>query len=283
MCIGAPKSGTTWLDKQLRGHPALWLPPIKEIHHFDCLGTTPWAFYHRFDKGIQFNLRRTASQCMSDLLTGKWNVSWYFRYFSLRRTDEWYSGLFSPSENQISGEITPAYCRLEQAQVAKIKALMPDLKVILILRNPVERYWSNLAMYFSKYDYNGIENVSDADILRMFDSDQHRRSAEYCKTIELWNTHYSEEQMMVAFFEQISTQPQLLLEDICGFLGVPKQKSVDSAILMRKENHRRYPPIPEHFKIKLHKLFQTEIEQVHQMFNNKYTADWLAENQRALP
>jgi hypothetical protein len=70
LCIGTPKSGTTWLDHQLRCHPALWLPPIKELHHFDCLGTAPWALYYRFDKGIQHNLRRAAKQSISVLTLG---------------------------------------------------------------------------------------------------------------------------------------------------------------------------------------------------------------------
>ena len=33
--IGAQKSGTTWIDKQLRKIPEFDLPPIKEIHYFD--------------------------------------------------------------------------------------------------------------------------------------------------------------------------------------------------------------------------------------------------------
>ena len=41
LCIGAQKAGTTWLHAQLRSHPKVWLPPIKELHYFD----------HKFVKG----------------------------------------------------------------------------------------------------------------------------------------------------------------------------------------------------------------------------------------
>lgn len=37
MCIGAQKSGTTWLHRQLRNHPQIWLPPVKELHYFDTI------------------------------------------------------------------------------------------------------------------------------------------------------------------------------------------------------------------------------------------------------
>ena len=40
LCIGAQKSGTSWLDANLRFHPELWLPPAKELHYFDGGGTT---------------------------------------------------------------------------------------------------------------------------------------------------------------------------------------------------------------------------------------------------
>jgi hypothetical protein len=281
LCIGTPKSGTTWLDHQLRCHPALWLPPIKELHHFDCLGTAPWALYYRFDKGIQHNLRRAAKQSISDIRAGNSNIRWYLRYFCLTRSDAWYGTLFTPTRGQVAGEITPAYCRLEELQVAHIHRLMPHLKVVLILRNPVERFWSNLAMYFSKYGYNGIENVSETDIIKMFDSGIHRRSAEYHKTIKLWRRYYAEDQMLIAFFEQISSQPQALLESVYRFLGVPHCDVFDDK-LAQKVNHRQYPSIPDHLKIQLHMLFQTEIQLIHQMFNNQFTQGWLDDNQSVL-
>lgn len=282
LCIGTPKSGTTWLDVQFRRHPELWLPPVKELHHFDCSATTPWGLYYRYEQGIQYNLRRAAKQCLTDTLTGQFNQAWYFRYFLLRRTDQWYSKLFSPKEKQIAGEITPAYCRLEESSVQNIKRLMPDLKVILLLRNPVERFWSNLAMYFSKYGYNGIDSVSESEIAAMFESTSHRRSAEYTKTIELWRRHYSQDQMFIGFFEQVESQPQYLLESIYDFLGVQKVQVIDHEKLKKKVNHRRYPSMPEHFKVQLHTLFQTEIESIHQLLKSPYSQVWVNENQRML-
>src|SRR5947207_15861690 len=33
--IGAARAGTTWLHSNLRRHPQIWLPPVKELHYFD--------------------------------------------------------------------------------------------------------------------------------------------------------------------------------------------------------------------------------------------------------
>ena len=37
VCIGAPKSGTTWLYRNLNTHPSIWIPAVKELHYFDAL------------------------------------------------------------------------------------------------------------------------------------------------------------------------------------------------------------------------------------------------------
>jgi hypothetical protein len=35
LCIGAQKSGTSWLQRNMETHPQVWLPPIKEVHYLD--------------------------------------------------------------------------------------------------------------------------------------------------------------------------------------------------------------------------------------------------------
>ena len=35
ICIGAIKSGTTWLHYTLQQHPGVWLPPLKELRYFN--------------------------------------------------------------------------------------------------------------------------------------------------------------------------------------------------------------------------------------------------------
>ena len=35
ICIGAERACSTWLYKNLKKHPEIWLPPVKKIHYFD--------------------------------------------------------------------------------------------------------------------------------------------------------------------------------------------------------------------------------------------------------
>ena len=49
LCIGAQKAGTTWLLAQLKSHPGIWMPPVKELQYFDTLfvpGRKAWTSGH---------------------------------------------------------------------------------------------------------------------------------------------------------------------------------------------------------------------------------------------
>ena len=104
--IGAQKSGTSWLFKNLRKHPQLYFPETKEIHFFD------WYFY----KGL----------------------NWYCKHFK------------DADISQYKGEITPCYSILSEEKIKFIHQINPKLKIILLLRNPIERAWSHAVMNLVK-------------------------------------------------------------------------------------------------------------------------------------
>src|SRR6478735_11126174 len=87
LCIGAPKTGTTWLYKHLSRHPEIWIPPVKELHYFDRLFPLPKAGdkvgvrrgflglfpHHDLRKVARILLRSVARGSLTD-------VGWTVRY-----------------------------------------------------------------------------------------------------------------------------------------------------------------------------------------------------------
>ena len=53
LVIGAPRSGTSWLARNLRTHPQVYLSPEKEIHFFDRHYTKGIAWYENLFKGLE--------------------------------------------------------------------------------------------------------------------------------------------------------------------------------------------------------------------------------------
>src|SRR5258708_21787754 len=103
---GAQKAGTSALDAYLREHPELCLPRQKEVHFFDT---------NRFFAVEPVDYTR------------------YHSYFNPR-----------PS-HRLLGEVTPAYLYWPTA-AERIARYNPAMKLIMVLRNPVTRAFSQCNM-----------------------------------------------------------------------------------------------------------------------------------------
>jgi len=115
---GAPKAGTTALHAALATHPGLYLSPVKEPKYYLTDGRPP---------------PRSRQRGPGDAHSaGEW--VW-------RR--EQYLGLFAAApEDAVRGESTPFYL-YDRAAHARLAADVPDVKVVVVVRDPVDRAWSN--------------------------------------------------------------------------------------------------------------------------------------------
>ena len=108
LIIGAQKAGTTWLDRNLREHPKIWLPPEKEIHFFDLPRPLPFAAL--LVAPVRAARNWSKARLKRDYVkvkAGEQSISWYVRYYFLPRTNGWYRSLFQPVAGQICGEASP--------------------------------------------------------------------------------------------------------------------------------------------------------------------------------
>ena len=58
----------------------------------------------------------------------------------------WYGQLFAPKGSSMTGDITPGYSTLQDELVSDIARAFPNLRIVFLIRDPVERFWSQLAM-----------------------------------------------------------------------------------------------------------------------------------------
>src|SRR5262245_31071936 len=141
LCIGAQKSGTTWLHHNLVQHPSIWLPPTKSIHYFDWPLT---AVYDRLigRKGRMRKARAYLAKTVARTLVGQADAAelrWALQYCLGTRSDRWYQSLFRRPSSIIAGETTPAYARLTPEEIQRVHALIPNAKIVYLIRHPVER------------------------------------------------------------------------------------------------------------------------------------------------
>jgi len=206
LVIGAQRAGTTWLHRVLRQHPSLWLPPVKELHYFDRLETTRTILDPK-------ERRRVGLKQLLSL--DPWLVSYWLR----ARSDEWYARLFrgAKAEGLVAGEITPAYATLDETVLRRIKRLNDNIKLIFVMRDPVERAWSavNNAAKKGAADASSVEK----SIKRARESGAAARSA-YADTIKRLEAVFPANQVHYCFFEDLRDRPEALTSDLFSFLGV---------------------------------------------------------------
>ena len=222
LCIGAQKGGTTWLFKNLRNHPGVCIPH-KELNFFNFRGQGPGSM---FRLPIWRNALR--HQLVGRLFRQDWHRSrWYLRYLFRRRTDAWYASLFEGCGDDMTGDVTPAYSTLGQIEVRHVGALMPRAKIILLLRDPVERAWSHLRMDYEKglwpflKDAGGpVEELPLELLQRHFDSEFSTYRGNYPRMLRIWGAHFPAEQIFIGFKEEIDDDPLGFINRVAGFLGL---------------------------------------------------------------
>ena len=111
LCVGAEKSGTTWLYDNIRHHPDIWLPPspFKELHYFDDKAPNKKLLHlGRFNHGGL--IRRYSPLIHSpNIETLRW--LWRFNHHN-NGSMHWYRSLFT-KKGKLCGDITPLYSTMD--------------------------------------------------------------------------------------------------------------------------------------------------------------------------
>jgi len=274
--IGAQKSGTTWLHHNLSRHPEVWLPPVKELHYLD---REPPSLFRRLTKKTE-TLRKARSHFRMTLVSlGRksdlGDLGWAARYLFAPRNDAWYASLFPELPGRITGEICPGYAGIEPRRIAHIHSLMPQAKILYLLRNPMDRAWSTTVMHFNKPNFHGLA-AADRDAIRNhLVAGKTRKHGDYLENLRSWRAHYPSDEVFVGYFDQLEEDPRGLLKDILAFLGVGCDEAVLSSGVAKHQNKGKGDPIPGEFRELLAELHYSEIAALNVAMPNPYTQRWL--------
>lgn len=197
--IGAAKSGTTSLYHYLAQHPQIYMSPRKHTRFF------AYGHEHPPFRGPG-PVDPPTPYAIADI--------------------ESYHALFDGASHETAiGEASHSY--LYQAQAAgRIKEYAPDMKLIAILRNPIERAFS----HHRQLTRNGRERITDfsraLDVEEMRVSDgwwpdfHYRRIGLYSQQLQRYFDLFGREQIRVYLYEDFCVDPAGLLRDVFRFLDV---------------------------------------------------------------
>ena len=216
--IGFAKCGTTSLFEYLISHPNVHPPKGKEIDFFDRLYSRGINWYK---VGFPFKIQK------------------FFDTVFLRK-------------KFLTGEATPRYIEHPHA-INRIKEITPNAKFIILLRNPIDRAFSQHNMNV-KNDYE-INNFSDAlkeeprrianRIEKMtndvsyyswnFDLYAYLEHGIYVDKIKRWMDVFPKEQFLIIQSEELLKNPSKIYNDVLEFLGLSKWEPKEFTLYKKRK------------------------------------------------
>ncbi len=255
--------------------------PKKEVHYFDqkindtsfklrakLLGGQPedqaWRQQVRYWTGV--HLKKFSFP----------GLVWVYKYYMRPPDDGWYAALFGAGEGKVTGEITPNYSVLDRDQIAHVHEIMPKARIVFLMRNPVERAWSQSVMYFDKREGRRVEEVREEEFLA-FTASQSSLHTDYLRTLENWGSLFDQNQIFVGFLEDIHFYPNRLLRNVYRFLGV--DPSTDYKVIRRKIHSRDVETMPTRLAVRLAEAYLQDTKRLEERFGG-YASFWRYAAQR---
>ena len=294
---GAMKAGTTWLGLRLSELPDVYIPPMKELHYFDrsTKYPSPNTFHKKyfFERMLYLIYWKTLrDRLVKPLFSGDFSdIRWKLHYFFGKVGDAWYRKLFSKGAGLICGEITPAYSMLDEEDISKMFFINEDLKIILILRDPVTRGWSHFK-HSNKRLLKDYKYDLDLDRVKSFlKNERQTRRSDYEKIIEKYRKFAKEGNFMICFYDELQTNPQRLVSNVAKFLGSRHENISENCQFGKRANASKIKlDIPEEIQNFLIEYYRPKVKQLslqygsyfkiwHDRYNNKQDVDKIKDSE----
>ncbi len=199
LVIGAPRSGTTSLHRYLGEHPDVYVTPLKETK-FLAFRHDPPAYVGPGDEAT----------------INRWSVT------SLAGYEAQFEGV---DGEPAVGEASPLYLFHPDAP-GNIHELVPDINLVCILRDPVERAWSDFKnmVRLAREPEPAFQEALDAEDARREAGwgpyYWYREKGFYHRHLTRFLDRFPREQLHITLFDDLRADPVGTLRGIHRFLGV---------------------------------------------------------------
>lgn len=242
LIIGGKKCGTTSLYSYLTAHPDVFPASQKELYYFHTC-------YHL-------------------------GIHWYKSYFPTVFTKALHRLRGRPF---FTGEATPDYL-LFPSVAERVQRVIPDVRLIAILRNPIDRAYS----YYNHNRRAGLEactfdeavdqeeerlagtvsNELPTDPAKKFRVEQfsYKTRGLYADQLKAWGERFPREQLLVLSTEELQAHPEDTLRQALDHLGLPYHAPAE----FKKLNAAPYPDMEPATRRKLSAFFRPHNERLYE-------------------
>ena len=222
--VGERRCGSTSLTKWMEAHPEIYMHPKVDLNYF----IDDYVKYMRkeWDPGeIDYD-------------------AWWDNHSAEGYASEFDPGKEMPARGEKSADLL--FWRPAHERMAKVIA--PDTKLIITLRNPINRAWS---MFWNevgkKREQLSFEEAVAQEEQRIRESAYARDHMSYVtrgfydESIKDFFEHFDPKQVQIIFFEETVRDPKKALSNLYGFIGVNPQKGMERAEVRYNNNWTSVP------------------------------------------
>ncbi len=179
--IGSQKCGTTWLFEKLKMHPKIYFPLGKEVGH--------------------------------------WNHKFYQSEVHRNIYNNFMNNSLVEMSNYVCGDMSTFYALMPIEQIEKLYNHHPNIKLFLMVRNPILRAWSAIKMtyVYKKMDFHQLTNNKIKQAITHGDTSE---LGKYDIIIKKWLKFFKPEQLKIIFFDDIPLNYRVILRDFCEFVDI---------------------------------------------------------------
>ena len=196
--IGAARAGTTSLYEYLSQHPDIFLPHVKECNYFSKVESLDPEVYKEPKPGT-------------------------FYHMKIIRSPEAYDSLFDEAKpNQLKGEISPSYLWDSESAI-RIKDHNPDAKIIVSLRDPIDRAYSHYLMHFNTghEPEKTFEKALDAEPNPIWGGgNNYLAASDYHGQLKTYFKLFDKDQILIMIYEEWTRDPIKSMNSVYEFLDV---------------------------------------------------------------
>lgn len=239
--IGAVRSGTTSMYHYLDQHPSIVKSAYDELGFFDDNFKLGWAWYR-----------------------------------SLFPTSMKKKRIKNKTGRFLTFDDTPFYIYNETV-AKRIKQFFPDGKIIVLLRNPIDRAYSNYFLgvqmgdekrSFDEVVLEEIDHIKQYDEIQIDEylSQSYLGRGLYAAQLEIWFKHFQRENILIIKSEDFSIKTSEIMEQVFEFLNLSKYKIKN----VQKSNVAEYPDMKEKTRDVLREFFTPYNEKLYDMLKIDY-------------
>lgn len=144
------------------------------------------------------------------------------KFKELHEAGEYLAQFDGAKPDQVLGEVSSVYLHQGQGFIQRLNSLFPDIKIVMILRNPIERAYSH-ALWDSRHHAYTQAEIQEFD--RYFErlimtSQKFLLPGLYYTHLQNYLSHFNRDQIKLFLYDDLTQNSEAVFTELFNFVGV---------------------------------------------------------------